>query len=53
MERLAQAHGTANWPAVGGHENEPEDIERRWNKLKATTTQIAKCTHRLLIIHNE
>ena len=44
VERLARAHGPENWPALRARENEPGDIERRWNKLKATTTHVAKCT---------
>ena len=32
VERLARAYGEAHWPAVRARENEPEDIERRWNK---------------------
>jgi len=44
VERLAQAYGRANWPVVRDRENEPEDIERRWNKLKATTAQVSGCT---------
>jgi hypothetical protein len=44
VERLARAYGPAHWPAVRDRENEPEDIERRWNKLKATTAQVSGCT---------
>src|SRR5262249_45278718 len=44
VERLARAHGPASWPALRGRENEPDDIERHWNKLKATSAQVAKCT---------
>src|SRR5689334_7583552 len=44
LETLARNHGPAHWPAVQGRENEPEDIERRWSKVKATTPQIARCS---------
>lgn len=43
VERLALAHGPANWPAVRRPENEPEEIEVRWNKLQKTTAQVSKC----------
>jgi ankyrin repeat protein len=44
LERLARADGPVSWPAVRGRENEPDEIERRWNKLKATAAHVAECT---------
>ena len=44
VERLARAYGATHWPAVRDRENEPEDIERRWNKLKGMTAQVSQCT---------
>src|SRR5688572_16701648 len=43
LENLARLHGPASWPAVRGRENEPEDIEHRWNKLKERTAHMARC----------
>jgi hypothetical protein len=44
LQKLAAKHGRAHWPTVQRRENEPEDIERRWSKVKATTPQIARCS---------
>ena len=44
VARLARAHGSAGWPAVRGRENEPGEIEGHWNKLRAMTAQVGKCT---------
>src|SRR6266542_1467083 len=44
IDTLARLHGSANWPSVRGRENDAEDVERRWNKLKETTENLVKCT---------
>lgn len=44
IETLARLQGPAGWLAVRGRDNEPEDIERRWNRFKETTAHVAKCT---------
>jgi len=44
VDTLTRLHGTAAWQSVKGRENAPEDIERRWNQLKKTSGNVARCT---------
>lgn len=43
VETLARLHRPANWPEARGRYAGPEQIERRWNKLKEKTEHLGKC----------